>query len=178
MAAIDLLTVSKEIIGLGTTLAKAQHARRLALGEYLDKISDCIQKISEEARTSNRPGLAALIPDGLVGSTGHTLCAELEIYGRDCGRILTEMLASDTAAELAKRIERATYTRRGMAPGLLLSNTATSLSSDLRQLDGAVGHLRGTANTLRAPVPVFDRVARPHSIPAWFKRLWARIHNS
>ena len=177
MAAIDLLTVSKEIIGLGTTLAKAQHARRLALAEYLGKIADCIQQISDEARKINPPDYSAFLFD----HTGarRTLCAELEVYGRDCGRILTEMLDPDTAAELAERIKDATYTRRGMAPGFLLSaDPASSLSSDLRQLEEAVGHLRGTANTLRAPVVVFDRIARPRSVKSWWKRIWAHVHKS
>jgi hypothetical protein len=163
---LDLLAVSKELIGLGTTLAKAQHERRLALADYLSKIADCIQKITQSFRARDTDALKML-------------CAELEVYGEDCGRILAEMLQHDKAEELSKRVAQATYTRRGVEPDFLLSNVfdPDSFLSDLRDLDEAVGHLRGTANTLRAPVVIFDRIPRRSSVKEWLMRLWP-LHKS
>jgi hypothetical protein len=159
--AIDLLTLSKELLSLGSTLAKAQHDRRVAFANYLDKIADCVGKISQSARAGNN-------------ESRYALCAELEVYGRDCGAIISEMLDKERAEVISRKIEAATYTRRGMVFDAIILDEGRliPLPLALKQLDEAAGHLRGMANTLRAPVAVFEHVIRVSSPREWLKRTW------
>ena len=65
----DILDISKELLGLGSTLAKAQHERRAALADYLVNVANCIENITKSVS----------IPEN---HSYREFCAELEVCQR------------------------------------------------------------------------------------------------
>jgi hypothetical protein len=95
----EILAISKELLGLGSTLAKARQERRVSLADYLTHIADCIAKISQAV--------------SVEGDTSHyEFCEELNAYAFASEDIFHEMLSPEKADELSRKLIQAVMGRR------------------------------------------------------------------
>jgi len=156
----EILDISKELLGLGATLAKARHERRVALADYLANIATCIEKILE---ASNVPG----------DETHHQLCSELFVYASGSENLFYQMLEERKAKEVSDGIRRALLGRQMVYD--LSYRPSHDRGKYIRELRKSAGYLRGTANILRAPVPVFERVAEGRSFRKQLSRFWRML---
>jgi hypothetical protein len=135
-------------------LVKARRERRLALGDYLDNISKCVEGIVDAVTSSGM-------------KSPNALCSELEQYGEQAPAVFSGMLDQKTAEALADRIKGATFYR---ALYVELNDSKNSPQA-LKELEIAVGHFRATANMLRAPEPMPNPTKASRSISGWFREL-------
>ena len=143
----------KRAYGVGQTLAKARRDRRIALADYLDNIATCVENIRDAFATSS--------------GKRFEYCHELWVYASNSKGVLTEMLNEKKAFELTYKIQSAFNTREAafekLRPDLPLQEAFIQSFSE------TIGHLHGTANMLRTPVPIFEKIDERRS-------LWQRLH--
>lgn len=136
-----VVPAAKELLKVIPILGRAEEKRRLEVAAYLDKIADCIGGIAEIADRDRN------------SKTLRRLCSELAVYGDQ---------ASDAIkAAIGRSGHRVIFHLNSAqdAPGFAIDGLISTsvLESDARRQDAlltlqeAAGHIRGVANTLRAP---------------------------
>ena len=136
-----VVPAARELLKITSILGRAEEKRRLEIATYLDKIADCIG------------GIADLTDRDRNSTTLRRLCSELAVYGDQ---------ASDAIkAAVGHRGDRVIFHLDSAqeAPGFAIDGLVSTsvLESDVRRqtalftLQEAAGHIRGVANTLRAP---------------------------
>lgn len=137
----EVISAVRELTKVASILGCADEERRLSLATYLDKIADCIESIADVAEQDRN------------SNSLRRLCSELGVYGDEASAIIKSVIghAGDRVIDHINSAQEAP----GVAvDGLIWSSIFDSgerRQHSLRVLQDAAGHIRGVANTLRAP---------------------------